>query len=91
MWDTKIDTTWKMKDFIIITNAQENSTVLSFISKKSFKGSKILKRLKTRCLPLKNCTLPWKNSIVINAFFLQGMSEVSLHDLMRDSRTENYS
>ena len=34
MWDTKMDKTWKMKDFIIITNAQENSTVLSIISKK---------------------------------------------------------
>ena len=86
MWDTKMDKTWKMKDFIIITNAQENSTVLSIISKKKFKGSKILKRLKTRRLPLKNCILPWKHSIVINAFFLQGMSEESLHDLMRDSK-----
>ena len=43
-----------MKGFIIITNAKENSTVLSIISKKVRKRNKILKRLKTRLKKLRS-------------------------------------
>ena len=34
LWYTEVEKTWKMKDFIIITNAKETSTVLSIFSKK---------------------------------------------------------
>ena len=59
-----------MKDFVIITDARETSTVLSMMSKEVRKGNKIQKRLKTRRLLLENCVLPWKHSIVINVFFV---------------------
>ena len=48
----------------------ETSTVLSMMSKEVRKGNKILARLKTFPLFLKNCVLPWKNSIVIDTFLV---------------------
>ena len=60
----------KLKDFVIVTNAKETSTVLSIMSKEVRKDNKILKKLKTRHLLLENCVLPWKHLIVINIFFV---------------------
>ena len=59
-----------MKDFAIVTNAKETSTVLSIMSKEVRKDNKILKKLKMRRLLLENCVLPWKHLIVINIFFV---------------------
>ena len=56
------------------------------MSKEVRKNNKILKRLKTRCLFLENCVVPWKHLIVINVFFYQRTSEERLHDIIQDSK-----
>ena len=55
------------------------------MSKEVRKDNKILKRFKTRNLLLENGVLPWKHSIVVNAFFVK-VCQDRLHDIMQDSK-----
>ena len=59
-----------IKDFVMITITKETLTVLSIMSNEVRKENKILKRLGTWRLFIKNCVLQQKNHLVIDAFFV---------------------